>query len=568
MKVYFLILNLCVVVILSLNDSKIDKEIQFIIKKDNNNLLRNLKGNLKPVKSENQNINENIIELDPDYFITQISWTKNENYDLNYLFGIFEGSNDSSFKNPIPIAMIKNKDNFSKMNYINISTPNSFKYIRYVPPNKNNSDIFPLKIIGRQLSEDLKLEEQKMFQATNLPLISIYTENLTNITEIGKEVNCNVLIINEGKIHINETSTIRVRGQSTARASDKKPYRLEFKSKQKILNFKGDYKKWTLIANIFDRSILRNSLAFKISELFEFEYTPRCAPVDLLLNGNFRGNYYLCDHIDIGKYRINISKMDKNDKVEPNISGGYFIEVDSRTDSGNHFKTKKGINIKINYPEEEEINSEQEKYIKNKVNKFEAEVYNGVLDSIDLETFSKFFIIEEFSADIDFLYSSFYFIKKRNDDLFYFGPVWDFDLAFDNDPRLVPTNEKPKFAFNYGDSSGTMKKFINELLGNKIVIEYIQKTWEKLCNTVLNENILIDFIEEREQYLKESGELNLLKWDNHVPEIKGQYSKVVWHGRKGGNFEESVEVLKNHVKLRFDTLSNLINNAVLLAKTR
>ena len=174
MKVYFLILNLCIVVILSLNDRKIDKEIQFSIKKDNNNLLRNLKGNLKPVKSENQNINENIIELDPDYFITQISWTKNENYDLNYLFGIFEGSNDPSFKNPIPIAMIKNKDNFSKMNDINISTPNSFKYIRYVPPNKNNSDIFPLKIIGRQISEDLKLEEQKMFQATNLPLISIY----------------------------------------------------------------------------------------------------------------------------------------------------------------------------------------------------------------------------------------------------------------------------------------------------------------------------------------------------------------------------------------------------------
>ena len=120
MKVYFLILNLCVVVILSLNDSKIDKEIQFIIKKDNNNLLRNLKGNLKPVKSENQNINENIIELDPDYFITQISWTKNEKYDLNYLFGIFEGSNDSSFKNPIPIAMIKNKDNFSKIYLLQI----------------------------------------------------------------------------------------------------------------------------------------------------------------------------------------------------------------------------------------------------------------------------------------------------------------------------------------------------------------------------------------------------------------------------------------------------------------
>ena len=562
MKTIFLISIIC---IFPIEESKIDREIKYNIKKEKI-LLKNNKENLNLETQDNAKINKNIIELEPDYIITQISWTKNDNYDLNYLFGIFEGSNDASFKNPIPLAMIKNKDNLDKINYIDISTPNSYKYIRYVPPNKNNSDIFPIKIIGQQISEDLNLKKKKIFQATNLPLITIYTENLTNITENGPEVNCNVLIINEGKIQINETATIKVRGRSTSRASDKKPYRLAFASSQKIFNFEGKYNFWTLIANIFDRSILRNSLAFKISELLEFEYTPRCEPVDVLLNGNFRGNYYLCDQVDVGENRINITKMEKTDISEPNISGGYFMEVDSRIDSGKHFKTKKGINIKIKYPEEDEITSEQEKYIINKVNKFEEEIYNGILDSIDLDTYSKYFILEEFSANIDFIYSSFYFTKKRYDDLFYFGPVWDFDLAFDNDPRLVPTNEKPKFAFNYGDSSGTMRNFTKVLLENKEVIEYIQKTWEKLCNTVLNENILLDFIEEREQYLKESGELNLLKWDNHVPDKKGQYDKVVWHGRKGENFKESIEVLKNHVNQRFDSLNNLIKNAVLLSK--
>ena len=61
-----------------------------------------------------------------------------------------------------------------------------------------------------------------------------------------------------------------------------------------------------------------------------------------------------------------------------------------------------------------------------------------------------FFLEEEFCGDIDASYSSFYITKKRNNDKFYFGPVWDFDLAFDNDNRLYPTNDKPNFVFNYG----------------------------------------------------------------------------------------------------------------------
>ena len=50
-----------------------------------------------------------------------------------------------------------------------------------------------------------------------------------------------------------------------------------------------------LLANFFDRSLLRNSLALKISQLAELKYTPRCLPVDVIFNGNFRGNYYICE---------------------------------------------------------------------------------------------------------------------------------------------------------------------------------------------------------------------------------------------------------------------------------
>ena len=35
--------------------------------------------------------------------------------------------------------------------------------------------------------------------------------------------------------------------------------------------------------------------------------------------------------------------------------------------------------------------------------------------------------------------------KERSDDKLHFGPVWDFDIAFDNDNRIYPVLEKKDF---------------------------------------------------------------------------------------------------------------------------
>ena len=171
----------------------------------------------------------------------------------------------------------------------------------------------------------------KNFQVTNLPLVSIRTDNSAFPENKDQKLNCKVIIVNGGKIENNEQATINIRGKSTSMASDKKPYTIKFATKQQVLGLEGSYKKWTLIANFFDRALMRNALAFKISELMEFEYTPRCNPVDVILNGNYRGNYYLCDKMEIGKDRINIDRMETTDTAEPNLCGGYFLEIKRRS---------------------------------------------------------------------------------------------------------------------------------------------------------------------------------------------------------------------------------------------
>ena len=518
--------------------------------------------NIEKIKETLISEEKNVYEIESNYIITQISWTKSENYVLNYVLGVFEASDDLSFADATPIAIIKEQGEFNEVNYLDLNTPKAYKYIRYIPPNKNNTRISPIKFYGYQIDSSDTLNQAKYFQVTNLPLISIHLKDESQSVK-DADSECSIKIINNGKIEIDEKGFIKLRGRTSKIVAEKKSFRIKFESKQKIFNFKGKEKKWTLIANHFDRSFLRNALAFKISELMELNFTPRCEPVDVILNGIYQGNYYICDKIEVGKNRVNITKMEATDISEPNITGGYLLQIGASFGYGrnqpNIFKTNRGIPGNIEFPEEDELTSEQKDYISEKLNQFEEEIYRGVLDSIDLESYSKYFLVEEFCGDPDNVYGSFYFTKERNDNKFHFGPVWDFDLAFDNDERFYPTSEKPQFCLYYGDSAGTTRDFVKTLISNKNVIEYIKNTWDKLIESVLQEKILLNFIEERSQYIKESAELNLLKWDNYVGDDRPKW--VINFGRSGEDFIESVRIVKEYVSNRLISLTELINEA-------
>ena len=507
-------------------------------------------------------LDNHTVELNSDdHIITRIIWTKNKD---NYLTGVFDAANDPTFSDAVPIAIIKDQEGSD--HYLDVSVPKFYKYLRYNAPFLQPNDIFPIKLYGKRLS-DIDVNLKSDFQPTNLPLISIYTEESEDPVSKEIKINCNIAITNEGKMELRENATIKVRGKSTSNPP-KKPYSIKFDKKQEILGLKGKYKKWNLIANFFDLSSIRNALAFKISELMGFEYTPRCLPVDLILNGGYKGNYYLCDDVEIGEDRINIDSLKKKDITEPNLSGGYFFEIDRKGEDYGYenLVTPKGIKWRIKEPEEEDITAEQKNYIIQKMNQFEEEAYNGNFTNMDLESFSKFFLMDEYCGDPDEISSNYYITKRRNDDKFYFGPVWDNDLSFDLDKRLYPINDKKTFLFYYVGSSGTMRNFTEMLIGNKIIINYIKDTWEKLKSTTLNADILIDFIEKQNNYIKESVKLDLVIWNNFSP-IRNQYflhaGKEILNNE---DIENDLKGLKEYVTKRFDSLTSVINQAVSEAK--
>ena len=124
----------------------------------------------------NPTLNNDIFELNASYIINHIIFTKVDNNTLNYLFGIFEASNNITFDDAVPIAIIKEeniKNLYTDEISINISIQNPYQFIRYIPPNNKTPKINDIKISCHEFSEVENTSEQYFFQLTNLPLIII-----------------------------------------------------------------------------------------------------------------------------------------------------------------------------------------------------------------------------------------------------------------------------------------------------------------------------------------------------------------------------------------------------------
>jgi hypothetical protein len=248
--------------------------------------------------------------------------------------------------------------------------------------------------------------------------------------------------------------------------------------------------------------------------------------------------------------------MDETCIEEPEISGGYLLQCrgNGRNRDILSFKTNKGITLSYEYPKLEDITEEQKIYIKNKIDEIEAKVYVNITENIDLESFTRYFLVEDFSANHDGIFNSFYLYKEREDEKIYFGPVWDFDLAFDNAMILYPTNEKKNFAYKYGLSNGSANKFLSNLLSNDTVLQKVKDTWKLMTNTVFTKEVMRDYIDELFELIYESQRLNYIRWD--VLNTR-QFMEAVIRG----SFEAEVDYLKEYVEKRFDVFGEIVANA-------
>jgi hypothetical protein len=285
-------------------------------------------------------------------------------------------------------------------------------------------------------------------QLTDLPTFRIQTAGNVPVNSKTNYVQA-TLTINSSNEQESVTGLplgIRGRGNSTWWMS-KKPYRIKLDAKRNLLGLPSREKDWVLLANYADKTLIRNAVASKISELINLEYSPSFRFVDVVLNGSYIGNYMLTDQIEVGTHRAPVEKLNPTDTENPIITGGYLLEIDGFA-SGEPlwFQTPKGLKITIKYPDSDEINTQQKNYIKNFLLDFEAILFSanfrneevGYRALVDENSLINWYIACELTGNSDAFWST-YLYKKRNDNHIYFGPLWDYDIAFNNEVYLFDT---------------------------------------------------------------------------------------------------------------------------------
>ncbi|MCR4892228.1 MAG: CotH kinase family protein [Lachnospiraceae bacterium] len=225
------------------------------------------------------------------------------------------------------------------------------------------------------------------------------------------------------------------RGRTSWKAKiEKKPYNLNFKKEVDILNM-GASKKWALVANARDGSLIRNSLTYEMASEVGLPNSPDFRPVDLYLNGEYTGNYILCERNNAEKNRVQVG------------NGGYLIEGnESNGPVPGYFDTGRGYHVEIQYPK---ILDDSRIYtIAREFQELEDAAYDpsGISpetgryygDLIDLDSFARKYLIEEISKNVDCVRSSSYYYKESGGGKIIAGPVWDYDIAYGN--ILVSSN--------------------------------------------------------------------------------------------------------------------------------
>lgn len=269
---------------------------------------------------------------------------------------------------------------------------------------------------------------------SGLPILYINTPNEAEIPNKYQDwlADCEMQLYNsDGSIDFEGTTNIRGRGNSTWNYA-KKPYALKLDNKASLLGM-PKHKRWVLLANYLDRTLLRNRIAFYISTLTDLAWTPRGQYVELVLNGKHKGSYYLCEQIKIDENRVNIREMESTDTIGEALTGGYLLELDKNYDEVNKFRSHiQDLPYMIKEPDEDALSAQQFDYIQSYITNFENELYNNFAarlwaDDIDFTTFIDWWLVHELTNNEEPEHPKSTYMYKERNDVLKAGPVWDFD---------------------------------------------------------------------------------------------------------------------------------------------
>lgn len=347
---------------------------------------------------------------------------------------------------------------------------------------------------------------------------------------------------------------IKVRGNSTANPTNgKKAYRLKFDkklgaTKHDMLGLGYSARNWTLLANVFDHSMVRNALSYHLEKEVGMDFCPGYKFADVVINGNYRGTYQICDHVEIDKNRVNV-----------NEDTGWMLEFQGRGDMLDKplCFSKDGILMNIKNPEPADEKDEaqvaaviapiQDWFTGTWKSKWTGsnvfDTQTGWRSVNDEESLIKFWIITELTGDYDG-WMTVKAYKEADEDKLHYGPVWDKDLVYGN----YSGEQSDKFISNTENSSSLTGYLKEYLFKDPRFMAKAKARLKELLDGGLVDRLCAK-VDELGAIVAQTEELNNTKFPRNV--------QVGQEITNYATYAEALEQLKTYLKTRFKTVEDL-----------
>ena len=371
-----------------------------------------------------------------------------------------------------------------------------------------------------------------------LPVVYVTTDGGRAVKDTETQVPCGVYIDSVqaqypslGTAQAPLRAIIKGRGNWTWNGFDKKPYKIKFDTKQKVLGMPNN-RHWCLLAYADDYlGFLKGPAGFALSRAVGLRWTPRQVPVELVLNGKYMGLYFLTEHVRIASHRVHIREQASGETHSDSISGGWLVEIDNYPSAGNiEFDEHNGQHMMVSLCEPDSLSSRQRVYIEQQLYALNDALYNPSypLESLlDITEAAKFYLVQEIMEDCESYHGSCFLYKDRDSlgvaDLWKFGPVWDFGNAYDRHQETW-IYDNPPFA----------QYWIRQLATSPLFRQALEEQWYIFYH---------DY--------KEPVRAELTAWAESVAEAARNDARV-WNGTQGYQDNSDMTAKRDKFFRRYD----------------
>ena len=412
--------------------------------------------------------------------------------------------------------------------------------------------------------------------------VEVNTNNGTIVDE--PKINAQITFSQNDVVSYDGPIGIEIRGASS-QSFPKKSYGFETRDANNedldvsLLGFPEE-EDWILYGPYSDKSLVRNMLIYDLSRDINM-YASRTKFVELTIDDSQQGVYVFMEKLKRDGNRIDINKLKDDENFGEDVTGGYILKIDKTAGSnlGDGYNTMNSftstfappnaiINQKIHflyeYPDAEDITTEQKTYISTYVSEFENVLASnnfsdptvGYQAYIDMASFIDFFLLNELSNNVDGYRLSTYMHKDKNGKL-KMGPIWDFNLAFGN-ADYCSGGETNVWAYKFNERCSSdfwqIPFWWGRLLEDPNFVNQLKNRWTNLRGSTFSEASILQKIDAYNDALTKAGAIdtNFSKWN-----ILGTY---IWPNNfVGATYNEEKNYLKDWVSDRLSWLDSNID---------